>query len=411
MPTNAAPPQGYSYPLVTLSGTGYKMLLHLAGRRLNDKSHRNLQNTTAPKSNCVDIWTQYAQASMVNELKSAITKIETLQVSIDNASMDNLKSSSALAVFFGVSVRLRSSGTPLTIDQLVAAQFNNATVEQEFISKLKSSACGAFANVTSVEVVLPTNSAASSSTQQVVKNGNRSKAGLIVGVVAAVAAAIMLVVLFVFMRWNGTRRDKVDAAAAAAANGAASDDDKQPLADSDGNNMLASIGMRTPADVSVLSDPLPVESSGGSTIASWSLDYDFQKAYQSSVVSELSATPDAAALQNQMASADLENPENQFVFTEAQFEVLAPRGVLGLILETNDEGIPVVNNIKSSSVLGDQVQIGDKLLTVDGIDVSQMLASDVSKLIHSKRNQSERRLGFSRHIRLRFSEAMSSQQK
>jgi len=349
---------------------------------------------------------------MVNELKSAISKIETLQVSIDNASMDNLKSSSALAVFFGVSVRLRSSGTPLTMDQLVAAQFNNATVEQEFISKLKSSACGAFANVTSVEVVLPTNSAASSTTQQVVKNGNKSKAGLIVGVVAAVAAAIMLMVLFVFMRWNGTRRDKVDAAAAAAAaNGAASDDDKQPLADSDGNNMLASIGMRTPADVSVLSDPLPVESSGGSTIASWSLDYDFQKAYQSSVVSELSATPDAAALQNNMASADVENPENQFVFTEAQFEVLAPRGVLGLILETNDEGIPVVNNIKSSSVLGDQVQIGDKLLTVDGIDVSQMLASDVSKLIHSKRNQNERRLGFSRHIRLRFSEAMSSQQK
>jgi hypothetical protein len=70
-----------------------------------------------------------------------------------------------------------------------------------------------------------------------------------------------------------------------------------------------------------------------------------------------------------------------------------------LILETNKEGVPTIDNIKPLSVLADQVQIGDRLLSVDGIDVSVMLASDISRLIASRREAPVRKFVFMRPMK------------
>mmetsp|Transcript_5109 Transcript_5109/g.8387 ORF Transcript_5109/g.8387 Transcript_5109/m.8387 type:complete len:139 (-) Transcript_5109:48-464(-) len=70
--------------------------------------------------------------------------------------------------------------------------------------------------------------------------------------------------------------------------------------------------------------------------------------------------------------------------------------MLGLVLEAASDGVPIVHAIKSTSPLSDQVQVGDRLVSVDGDDVTVLLASDVSRLISLKREQQVRRFVFSR---------------
>lgn len=52
--------------------------------------------------------------------------------------------------------------------------------------------------------------------------------------------------------------------------------------------------------------------------------------------------------------------------------------------------------IKDTSVLIDEVEIGDKLISVDGIDTTKMSAISVSNLIGSKAMNNERILVFTR---------------
>jgi C-terminal processing protease CtpA/Prc len=83
---------------------------------------------------------------------------------------------------------------------------------------------------------------------------------------------------------------------------------------------------------------------------------------------------------------------------EEQFEIIAPSGKLGVVIDTpyNGGNVPVVHAIKDTSILADRVRIGDKLLSVDGQDTRNMSAIKVSKLISAKAMEPQRRLVFLR---------------
>jgi hypothetical protein len=70
------------------------------------------------------------------------------------------------------------------------------------------------------------------------------------------------------------------------------------------------------------------------------------------------------------------------------FEVRAPPGKLGMVVDTPNGGVPVVRAIKPDSVLSGHVQMGDRLISVDHINVTSMSALEVSNLISLKQNQS-----------------------
>jgi membrane-associated protease RseP (regulator of RpoE activity) len=70
----------------------------------------------------------------------------------------------------------------------------------------------------------------------------------------------------------------------------------------------------------------------------------------------------------------------------------APAGKLGVVIDTPDDGAPVVHAVKDSSVIADQIQVGDKLIKVDDEDVRSMTAIKVSKLISKKSANPVRRL-------------------
>jgi hypothetical protein len=73
--------------------------------------------------------------------------------------------------------------------------------------------------------------------------------------------------------------------------------------------------------------------------------------------------------------------------SQDRFEVEVPPGKLGMVIDTPNNGVPVVHAIKQESVLCDRVYVGDRLVSVDGEDVTSMTAVQVSKLISLKSDQ------------------------
>jgi hypothetical protein len=68
------------------------------------------------------------------------------------------------------------------------------------------------------------------------------------------------------------------------------------------------------------------------------------------------------------------------------FEVQAPPGMLGMVIDTPNGGVPVIRAIKADSVLYERVQVGDRLISVDHQNVTSMTALEVSSLITRKQN-------------------------
>lgn len=120
------------------------------------------------------------------------------------------------------------------------------------------------------------------------------------------------------------------------------------------------------------------------------VDYDYSKAYgggDTSVVSSAGGTMGDTTRQTgdvATGSAALAlGAESQFRDSEGGtredvIEILAPAGKLGVVTDTPDDGAPVVHAVKDSSVISDQIQVGDKLIAVDDEDVRTMTAIKVS---------------------------------
>jgi len=128
------------------------------------------------------------------------------------------------------------------------------------------------------------------------------------------------------------------------------------------------------------------ESYGGfsSELSALDIDYNYRDAYWSTANSVISGPLDNASVAT----------EEQTVCDE--FTVMAPKGMLGLTLQTCAEGCPVVHEIKEGSPLAGQVQVGDRLHCVDGRDVTMVQSDTVSRVIASKANCESRALTFAR---------------
>ena len=83
---------------------------------------------------------------------------------------------------------------------------------------------------------------------------------------------------------------------------------------------------------------------------------------------------------------------NAVTTKEVFLDIYAPPGKLGVVIDTPDDGAPVVHAIKDSSVIADKLQVGDKLVAVDDEDVRTMTAIKVSKLISRKSANATRKL-------------------
>ena len=75
-------------------------------------------------------------------------------------------------------------------------------------------------------------------------------------------------------------------------------------------------------------------------------------------------------------------------------DIVAPSGKLGVVLVSpvppEPPGPAFVYNVRADSPIAGRVELGDRILAVDGVDVRGMSAEDVSKLLGSKNTKSRR---------------------
>lgn len=86
---------------------------------------------------------------------------------------------------------------------------------------------------------------------------------------------------------------------------------------------------------------------------------------------------------------------------EEMLEVYAPAGKLGLVIDVPDtaDSTPVVHGVKDSCPIRGEINVGDRLVAVDDVDVREMSAVEVSRLISRKSGQERRRLTIVRTLR------------
>lgn len=171
-------------------------------------------------------------------------------------------------------------------------------------------------------------------------------------------------------------------------------------------------------EVSTLADPTAQPGTvSGTELAGYgdqsvaTVDYDYSKAYGGAGDTSVSSAGgtfgsntqgQAAAVAGLGAGAalggaaygddDSFDAQYQSDRKEEMIDVYAPAGKLGVVIDTPDDGPPVVHAIKDSSVIADKLQVGDMLVAVDEEDVRSMTAIKVSKLISRKSGNSTRKL-------------------
>lgn len=151
------------------------------------------------------------------------------------------------------------------------------------------------------------------------------------------------------------------------------------------------------------------------------VDYDYSKAYggggdtsvssaggtfgsqtqNQSVLDPMKAGATGAALGGAGGFSDADSFENAYRDPNANVKeellnILAPPGKLGVVIDTPDDGAPVVHAVKDSSVIANKIHVGDKLVAVDDEDVRSMTAIKVSKLISRKSANPTRKLSIIR---------------
>ena len=83
--------------------------------------------------------------------------------------------------------------------------------------------------------------------------------------------------------------------------------------------------------------------------------------------------------------------------SEELVTIYTPSGKLGMIIDSPDDGAPIIHNIKDGSPIYDKINVGDRLVAVDDEDTRNMTAIKVSKLI-SRKSDCERKLTVIRYV-------------
>jgi len=373
-----------------------------AETRSLSKNHRREDENDLCDDILIDLLVQGIEA----EVTSVNSVYESLNVQIQN--VDRSFQEREIIYIYDVAIFIRSPLQEHNLRDYVEGGFESDEEKASTVETLRNSGCDMFESVEGFDVVLKedfdaqqlgsqdgtTDSSDSSSRQTV----------LIAGTFAALSAGSILMSVYLIVNLSGRRRRGLSSVSMDGNGESSASEEPQQ------HEIFSEIGVQAADafDISTLGDPLPSwhrrETAPDEeeiqfedkTNDSFGVDYDYQRAQAmkcSSDVSEGTDTPHNLLI----LSTDDDTIDQQYASGE-MFEVRAPPGLLGLVLETMEDGVPVVSDVKSTSVLRDEVLVGDRLISVDGIDVVFMLASDVSQIIASKQRKAERVFNFSRAV-------------
>lgn len=297
-----------------------------------------------------------------------------------------------LTIDFAVSMFIQTTSQDLNLDQFVGGAFNSPNDRESYLGELQSSGDPAFEEANAVVVAVPVEPTPAPTNGP--SSDDDTPVGLIAGLAVGGGFLVALAGLYVYKRGQPVPVASPSVAGSASRELKEVDDSKdveQEIA-SDSYHSVSQADAEA-GEVSTLGDmSLPTDAGESlGTAPEGQMAYDYEKELQATPIP---ATP-TSLLDSSAALTDDDQMAQQYVAVD-QFEVQAPRGMLGLVLESTPDGVPTVSAIKSSSPLVTQVRVGDQLLSVDGNDVTVMLSSDVSTLIASKKDNPVRTFVFAR---------------
>lgn len=282
-------------------------------------------------------------------------------------------------------------------DLMITAPFATDDERSAYVALLKTSSNPVLLQIKGIsEILVPAQLPRST----IVPTDPSSKKGpvltkpAIIGIACGGAGLLILIILFCIYCRSG---------------GSEGDDDKIS-----GDPPLH-VDVRTD-EVSTLAGPDGPPTYGDQSVAT--VDYDYSKAYggagDTSVSSaggtfgsntqNVSLPTNAAAtgaalgaMDDNSYDAKYDNPGSSNG-NEEVIHIFAPPGKLGVVIDTPDDGAPVVHAVKDTSVVADRIIVGDKLVAVDDEDVRSMTAIKVSKMISRKGANPSRKLTIVRTV-------------
>lgn len=283
-----------------------------------------------------------------------------------------------------------------TPELMVAAPFATDNERSAYVALLNTSTNPVLSEVKGVsEIIVPS---VPEPTVPPTSPGNSEEPVLskleIIGIACGGAAVLILIVLFyMYCRKGG---------------GEGSDDNS-------GGDPPLQVDVRND-EISTLAGPDGPPTYGDQSVAT--VDYDYSKAYggagDTSVSSaggtfgsnanNVSLHLNAGATGVALGSMDENSYDPRYdnpgggESNEEVIHIFAPPGKLGVVIDTPDDGAPVVHAVKDTSVIADRIIVGDKLVAVDDEDVRSMTAIKVSKMISRKGANPSRKLTIVRTV-------------
>lgn len=298
-----------------------------------------------------------------------------------------LRADSKVVVTYTQTMSYRNRDPNLTNEQIVEMPLSTDAKRDEYIGELKQ--LEGYEDLTSVSEI---SFAPDDGNKGTGGGGNESGSslpmGAIIGGACGGAALIILVVGFVYYK----RRSRDD------------DDYVDPGA----TTTLSSTQGPTASGGAGTGSSLPTY--GDQSVAT--MDYDYSRAFGGAGAHSLSDAGGTLGANTRQTAADAgpggsgntifsDDPTFDQAYDDVREEIIdiyAPAGKLGVVIDTPDDGAPVVHAVKDTSPIANKVQVGDKLVAVDDEDVRAMTAIKVSKLISRKSNNASRKLTIIRHV-------------
>lgn len=284
-------------------------------------------------------------------------------------------------------------------EDLALRPFQSLASRTVYVDKLRGTAVAAFASLQEVEQVdLPPEEE-----EPEEEESSGMSTGAIIGIVVGGGGGILILAILCFFQ---SREGESDPAYAASAK-------KPPAQVETGGGGDEPSNLPEPKQRGApASAPAPAGTEGqpgDQSVAT--VDYDYSKAYggggdtsvssaggtfgsNTQAQSAADATGAAAGSVGSFESKAGGNSKEELI------DIYAPPGKLGVVIDTPDDGAPVVHAVKDTSVIYDKLQVGDKLVAVDDEDVRSMTAIKVSKLISRKSTNPTRKLSIIRTVAL-----------
>jgi hypothetical protein len=318
---------------------------------------------------------QMLGANLVDSCKVNVTLISqaSRRVLTDNA-LRNLQAET-IELSFNSIISIQSNVTEHDANGYIRDSFKSERQNDSFVDSLKESDAF-FENVTLDSVT--TGPSISRGVQAPQNDDTGPSIGFISGMAAAGAAIIVLNALLL-MKWRQKKRSSQPLSQQPERARSPTGSGPLPLEDDDSFYVIA----RKDSSARRSHRLDEEEREDASTSSSITNDSNYPMVYDP--MSSSSSLFDLGSIQSDETSTRV-----------TEFEVIVPAGPLGIVLETDSKGVSVVQQIKSSSPLEEEVQVGDRLIIVDGMDVTMLGAAGVSHLIRAKKDKPMRKFVFSR---------------